>query len=609
MQNYFQYWGKADEKYTGATSWHPLVYHSLDVAAVAAAWWNISPSVRRTFLASFNCQESQKLRAWVMFFVALHDLGKFDVRFQLKAPDALAAAWHPLQAKDHGLSKKEIAEFDHGWAGMAWANQEYLIWTNCADPYREIWEQWRPWFAAMTGHHGDFPTSSMPGLQPDTDEEIIGHDRNARREFVTALGRIFLNPRGLTLQDVPPMCSLSAQSWLAGFCSVCDWVGSNTEVFRYHRPDAALPDYLKSSIRKIEQEEILRRFGLVASPSSYQGVHVLLKADESPRGIQVAIDRLPVTPGLILIEAPTGSGKTEAALAYAWRLLDQGVGDSIIFALPTQATANAMLTRVEAFADRTFGSANIVLAHGKREFDETFHRLVASGQRTTAQGKIEAVVQCATWLASSRKRVFLGQVGVCTVDQVLLSVLPVRHKFVRGFGINKAVLIVDEVHAYDAYMHGLLGEVLRRQKATGGTVILLSATLPANVRGKLLKSWESTGPDHAPYPAIWHALQGPATCITLPDRERPPRREVGVELLKLSGVFPDDAVIGRIISAGESGALVAVVMNLVDDAQRLARLLRDKTTLPVDVFHARYRFMDRQEKEQNVRDNYGRMAS
>lgn len=610
MQNhYFQYWGKADEKYVGETKWHPLVYHSLDVAAVAVAWWEASPIIQRTFLASFNYPEPQYLRAWVTFFVALHDLGKFDVRFQLKAPDALATAWRTLQARDHGLSRKEISEFDHGWAGMAWANQEYLTWTNCADPHREIWEQWKPWLAAVTGHHGDFPTPSMPGLQPDTDEVLIDHDRSARSEFVAAFARIFLSPVGLTLEDVPPACSTSRQSWLAGFCAVCDWIGSSTEVFHYRRPDAALPDYLKISVRKIEEKKILTRFGLVANPSSYQGVHALLKPNEFPRGIQVEIDRLPVTPGLTLIEAPTGSGKTEAALAYAWRLLDQGVADSIVFALPTQATANAMLARVEAFAERAFGSANVVLAHGKREFSEAFQRLVASGQRATAQGKIEATVQCATWLASSRKRVFLGQIGVCTVDQVLLSVLPVRHKFVRGFGINKAVLIIDEVHAYDAYMHGLLGEVLRRQKSTGGTVILLSATLPANVRGKLLKSWESNGPDQAPYPAIWHATQGQATCITLSDHQRSPKREVGVDCLKLPGAFPDDAVIGRIIAAGESGALVAVVMNLVDDAQRLARLLRNKTKLSVDVFHARYRFMDRQDKEQNVRDNYGRMAS
>ena len=610
MQNHlFQYWGKADEKYVGATSWHPLAYHCLDVASVAVAWWDASPTIQRTFLASFNYQDSQQLRAWVTFFVALHDLGKFDVRFQLKAPEALAAAWRRLAKRDHGLSVGDITKFDHGWAGMAWANQEYRQWVSRDDLDREIWKQWQPWLAAVTGHHGDFYMPSMPGLKPDTDEAIIDHDHNARSEFVTMLSSLFLEPAGLSLHDTPPICSPSAQSWLAGFCAVCDWIGSNTEVFTYQGPDAALADYLETRIKKVQDEGVLHHFGLLARATAYKGVSVLLKSNELPRGIQVEMDNLPATPGLTLIEAPTGSGKTEAALAYAWRLLDQGVADSIVFALPTQATANAMLTRIEVFAVQLFGSANIVLAHGKRNFNEAFQRLALSGQRTTAQGKTEAGAQCAAWLASSRKRVFLGQIGVCTVDQVLLSVLPVRHKFVRGFGMNKAVLIIDEVHAYDAYMHGLLGEVLRRQKATGGSAILLSATLPAGVRAKLLGAWGGSGVNEAPYPALWHATEGVAGCITVPDDQRPAHREVATECLKLPGAFPDDAVIGRIIAAAESGALVAVVMNLVNDAQRLARLLRGKTTLPVDVFHARYRFMDRQDKEKRVCDNYGRMAS
>jgi CRISPR-associated endonuclease/helicase Cas3 len=154
----------------------------------------------------------------------------------------------------------------------------------------------------------------------------------------------------------------------------------------------------------------------------------------------------------------------------------------------------------------------------------------------------------------------------------------------------------------------LLGEVLRRQKATGGCAILLSATLHAGARAKLLEAWESSGADDAPYPALWHATQGAAACLTVPDNQRPARREVAIECLKLPGAFPDEALLGRIVAAAESGALVAVVMNLVDDAQRLARLLRDRTELPVDVFHARYRFMDRQQKEQAALEHYGRNA-
>ena len=603
------YWGKADPNYLEEPKWHPLVYHSLDVAAVGASWWDTSPTIQRTFIAAFGYAPLQQhqLRAWILFFTALHDLGKFDVRFQLKAPNALAAAWRPLGKEDHGLSMKDIAGFDHGWAGMAWANLEYQIWLGHDDVDREIWAQWKPWLAAVTGHHGDFyePTRIYT---PEADTPIIEHDRAARHVFVSTLADIFLTPAGLGFQDSPPLTSPSAQCFLAGFCAVCDWIGSNTDVFEYQKYDAELLDYFATNVQKIQANNVLHRFGLLAKAKDYKSVSALLKPEESPRGVQMLVDSLPTTPGLTLIEAPTGSGKTEAALACAWRLLNQGVADSIVFALPTQATANAMLTRTEEFAVKIFGDANVVLAHGKRGFNETFQRLVDGGQRQTAQGKVEAAAQCAAWLANSRKRVFLGQIGICTVDQVLLSVLPVRHKFVRGFGLNKSVLIVDEVHAYDAYMHGLLGEVLRRQKATGGSAILLSATLPAGVRAKLLGAWGSSGVDDAPYPALWHATQGVATCTTVPDDQRPTRREVATECLKLPGAFPDESVIRRIIAAAESGALVAVVMNLVDDAQRLARLLRRETTIDVDVFHARYRFTDRQKKEKATLDYYGRNA-
>ena len=189
----FRYWGKADPAYPHAQTWHPLVYHCLDVAAVAAAWWDESPVIQRISLTSFKWPEleAKRLRAWVLFFTALHDLGKFDVRFQLKAPDSLAAAWRPLGKDDHGLSLKDITGFDHGWAGIAWANQEYRQWVSHDDTEREIWNLWEPWLAAVTGHHGDFYAPRMDGLKPDTDEALIEHDQHAREAFVTVLAHLF----------------------------------------------------------------------------------------------------------------------------------------------------------------------------------------------------------------------------------------------------------------------------------------------------------------------------------------------------------------------------------------------------------------------------------
>ena len=71
--------------------------------------------------------------------------------------------------------------------------------------------------------------------------------------------------------------------------------------------------------------------------------------DKCPRQLQLIVDNLPIESGLTIVEAPTGSGKTEMALAYASKLLTSGVAESIVFALPTQATANAMFQTVELF--------------------------------------------------------------------------------------------------------------------------------------------------------------------------------------------------------------------------------------------------------------------
>jgi CRISPR-associated endonuclease/helicase Cas3 len=174
-----------------------------------------------------------------------------------------------------------------------------------------------------------------------------------------------------------------------------------------------------------------------------------------------------------------------------------------------------MLKRLESIASVLFpgGDANLVLAHGKARYNPDFITLQEVVRPHTAQAHEEALVQCAEWLAQSRKRVFLGQIGVCTVDQVLISVLPVKHKFVRGFGIGKSVLIIDEVHAYDSYMYGLLAAVLEQQQTAGGSAILLSATLPYQQRQQLANTWQPKASleMQAPYPLITHLGSGSAS--------------------------------------------------------------------------------------------------
>lgn len=617
----FRYWGKAGANYASEPKWHPLVWHGLDVAAVGSVWLGLSPALRAAFNAAFpgTHDDAGPPRAWVLFFLALHDLGKFDLRFQMKALEALALSWPEFDPDPDEVDFYQAKKYkDHGAEGLAWAYLECQAWAGSDRP--EVKRAWLPWLKAVTGHHGEWASSIGQPSRPDAPDEYVEHDRLARQQYVKAIAALFLEPHGLALTALPPACSDAALHLLAGFCSVCDWIGSNTDISPYAdiAPGATVQAYLAARVRDIAEKNWLHRLGLIQKPHVYQGVAALLHGNETPRGVQTEVDALPLEPGLTLIEAPTGSGKTEAALAHAWRLLAAGHADSIVFALPTQATANAMLTRSMEFAGRAYGAdpTNVVLAHGKRNFNQDFDRLLQTGRRKPAQGREEAGIQCAEWLAQSRKRVFLGQIGVCTVDQVLLSVLPVRHKFVRGFGINKSVLIVDEVHAYDTYMVGLLEEVLRRQNAAGGSAILLSATLPSTMRCDLLATWQADSDAVDDYPAIWQAPSHTAgdvphrlTPITVAESQRPRERKVAIEHLRLPDALPDEALLEKIIAAADAGARVAVILNLVDAAQATARRLREMTGLPVDIFHARYRFIDRREKEAAVLREYGREAA
>lgn len=591
----YRYWGKAISPQSSDSSpFHFLIYHCLDVAAVANAWWQNSPALRDTFTRACRA-ESEIVKAWVLFFVALHDLGKWDVRFQLKAAP-IAIPLNPLYAE---VDQWQSSGFDHGHAGLSWFLTER---TNF-----ELYEQSEEWMRAVASHHGQAPGwEPIPKLLAAQD--VITQDQLARREFVGALRGLFLGPIS-SFHDWP---ELSSPQLLAGFCSVCDWIGSNTDFFPYCSNVLDIGDYFRSLVGRSEQA--LRETGLLRQSLPTGGMGPLFPK-MVPRGIQPAVESWPLAPGLTIIEAPTGSGKTEAAVAYASRLLANGLAESLIYALPTQATANAMLPRLDEIAERFFPQgANLVLAHGKARFHPGFQKLRERGLGNTVQRNEEAQSQCAQWLASSRKRLFLGQIGICTVDQILLSVLPIRHNFVRSFGLHKSILIVDEVHAYDSYMNGLLDAVLERQKQSEGTVILLSATLPEKRRREIFKIW-SGSVQHTigipPYPLISNVNASGTSSWTTSEGEQ--QRIVNVEIGATGEMLPEDSLLDRVIQAAVDGAQVALICNLVKDAQvtarrLLARAFSINAGIGISLFHSRFRFCDRQRIEETAIRMYGKDA-
>jgi len=617
METYYGYWGKTEEK---PLSYHLLPYHCLDVAAVAAAWWDASVALRNGFMVNNHITE-ERLRAWVLFFTALHDYGKFDVRFQSRVRPVWKSIYPDAQLYLLLPSVSDCKNYYHGEGGLSWFMQDYAGITCCeTTPYVDDWdsfddirnnalgekEKWQTWIEQVTGHHGHIRSADYvveTSLSSLCDRRLAAVDNNARKAWVIALEGLFLKPLGLSVSDSPPVCS----PLMSGFCSVVDWLGSRCDesnfVFRPERID--LKEYFEERYSR-DARRVLELAGIIAKPRPYTGVGTLLDDSTiSPRSLQTLVDDLPLRTGSTLVEAPTGSGKTEAALGYAWRIISAGLADSIIFALPTQATANAMLGRLMRIAPLLFDNPNLLLAHGSARFNDTFtaikHAALDGFERE------DGWVQCSQWLAESRKRIFLGQIGVCTIDQVLISVLPVKHRFVRSFGVGRSVLIVDEVHAYDAYMYGLLEEVLRQQKASGGTAILLSATLPEKQRQQLCGAWGAVEREGAaiPYPLASWTAGGETTHFELHPNQLPNEIKVKVEPIRVSDMAPDDQLLRKMVSAAESGAQVALICNLVDVAQELARKLRAMTDLPVDLFHARYCYTHRQRKERRAIMRFG----
>jgi CRISPR-associated endonuclease/helicase Cas3 len=627
---YYRYWGKAkhDDADVTGPAYHLLPYHCLDVAAVASVWLDESQDLRRCFINITGLNEKQT-RAWVLFFIALHDYGKFDLRFQRKAGEAWKAVNPELSAIKTQLTGQLIKDYYHGPAGLYWFYQDLQERFSAGDDdfcfeENDDWEAWCSWLTPVVGHHGIVPS----GHDKDNNKyrlseakQLLEIFKQSRSQWLKTLERLFLFPAGLTLADTPPKLETTknnqtSATMVAGFCSVCDWLGSS-DLFAYdNQPCDGLESLKQWYEKRLETAKFaLHEAGVVSQIKPYLSV-VSLLAGNPPRQVQCLVEQLPKTSGLTLIEASTGSGKTETALAYAWQLLGLGLADSIVFALPTQATANAMLHRLEKAAPLLFkNQTNVVLAHGRAKYQQNFIDLKQACQPQTAQGHEEAWVQCGNWLAQSRKRIFLGQIGVCTVDQVLVSVLPVKHKFVRGFGIGRGVLIVDEVHAYDSYMYGLLEAVLEQQRLAGGSAILLSATLPSQQKQQLAKAWNcSLDTDNQNYPLITHCHTGQTETfdlVDLPEQQPKPTR-VGVELLKTPDLLPDDTLLQRLLDAIEQGAQVCLVCNLVAVAQQLYQRLREQiqqsSALSEDqllLFHSRFIFSDRQKKEQTVLELFG----
>lgn len=361
----FELWGKAQP--TPAHRWpaHPLLCHQLDVAAVAARLITrvISPALAATLLR-IDPDRGRALRV-LLAAVALHDLGKATPAFQAKVEGLMAG----LRARGFD-ARPERADLHHGDIGM-WLAQEALETTGLAPDLACSLAR------AVTAHHGQFPSD----LTYDCAQSLRQRGRSerwaqARHEIVRELSALFRLGEPGELAGLPQAVDHSYVMALAGLTSVADWVGSMAEVFEYEAPPASLAAYWPLALQRAD--EALARAGFTNDvvPRARSFAELFPKLP-SPWPLHRAAEDLALrldAPALVVIEAPMGEGKTEAALLLAEASAARAGLRGLYIGLPTQATANQMFGRVRSFLDEAHPGEtnNLMLAHGEASLVEQF---------------------------------------------------------------------------------------------------------------------------------------------------------------------------------------------------------------------------------------------
>ena len=532
---------------------HPAVYHMLDVAAVA-----------EQLVEPFKFD--RQLKEALILLIALHDLGKVSqLFFKMIKHGQTGGCFRHWE-----LTEILLYEFDHILAARLGADpvvRQYL-------------------YAAVAGHHGRPPNLDLGQLC----------DKGCRsRKYRRALAEIgdAHSDAGKTVEAFcdlwPEAClgnldeqqAIQLSWWLPGLCTTADWVGSNQDWFK-PQPASISPAAYLSNARTIAQMAV-REAGLASTkPIDTR----LFDFDLRPMQDACANVELTHESMLVIIEDETGSGKTEAALLLAQRMLLAGKGRGLFFALPTMATADAMFTRATEVVGKLFDTGvTVTLAHGRAGLSVDFKEVCA----TNARGEDEPI--CTDWLADSRRRALLANVGIGTIDQALLSVLPARYQTLRHFGLSSKILIVDEVHELgDPYLGAQLEALLKMHRAAGGSAILMTATLPLIQRQRLLAVYGGAT-DHQAYPALTVASGQAVTDL--------PQRPSARGPIRINRLTDQSQAIDLLERSAASGAASVWIRNAVDDAIAAVSALRARG-VNARLLHARFTLFDRKRIEAEV---------
>ncbi|MFI0546940.1 MAG: CRISPR-associated helicase Cas3' [Brachymonas sp.] len=488
------------------------------------------------------------------FAAACHDIGKVSPYFVEKLRQACTDTPEgvPIQ---NGINP----QLEKNWGGHAGVSQATAKALGAPK-----------WVPEVLGQHHGF--SPQLGMYQNPESEVFG-------------GAAWQTQRNALVQDLKqrlgmewPQLQSEAQARLvAGLTSVADWIGSGQH---FENPDQAWQGMVDIA---------LQESGWIA-PSYQKGRSFIDVFGFAPRAVQQQLMDAAAQPGVYVLEAPMGLGKTEAALYAAYQMLQSGQASGIYFALPTQLTSNKIHERFNAFLAQILAAdcphRSALLLHGKAWLQE--HEMGEEGRPGGA------------WFNNS-KRGLLAPFAVGTIDQALMAAMNVKHGFVRAFGLAGKVVILDEVHTYDAYTGTLLDALVKLLRQLHCTVIILSATLNQERRAQMVQASLNS----SAYPLITAVRGAPDASQVQEFAVDPPQ----LQTVSIHACADANLAVQEAIHRAAQGQQVLWLENTVAQAQERYMDLAARAHevgATCGLLHSRFTAVDRQKIEEHWVNAFGK---
>lgn len=610
--------GHDDEK-----GWLPLWMHLQDTAVImkklVASW--VPESV---FTAADMKQET--FCAAAVFLAAVHDIGKATSYFQSVITVFCPGKREEMQGEGYiirngdGTVDRKITS--HAFMGQ-WILQNGVPGVSLPED-----------FAAVVGAHHGKPCDSVEriGSHPVI---LFGVEKGKEaRDLWRSAWRAIIN-RAMTLAEIQdmeelPKLSLRAQTLLSGLLIVADWIASNVKYFPLlsleEEGDESVypkrvkdawdmldfPEIWSSSTYRMDEDMFSQRFG--------RGRSGFLPNEVQKRMLKVAGNCQ--NPGIFILEAQMGVGKTEAALSAAEILANHRQQGGIFFGLPTQTTSNGLFPRLYAWGQQVSAdTANAIrLAHSAAELQEDYHQLILKGRSFLDEEEEEERrgISVHPWFQGN-KRALLADFVIGTVDQFLMASLKRKHFMLRHLGLAGKIVIIDEIHSYDAYMNRYLERSLEWMAAYGVPVILLSATLPADRREALVNCYvnayskyhlKKRKPEITCKNADWKTNES-YPLLTWSDGEcvaqEAIQQNVPEKTIKIGRISSSAEMIRQLNERLQDGGCACVIVNTVKAAQKLYEECSGALkNITVELYHAQFAMPDRLKKEKELLRRMGK---